>query len=135
MLFSGVNTLRRVLLPGCVVCVEVYLDHLFGLFDLLEICLIVGQVCLVIGDAEHIAVVPVYQVHLLRFVAAFAQDGLGDVVPGQLSEDADAFVLKDWRQRCSFFLRFELRLLRLGDAVIVIMASVSYLLECVGPVV
>ena len=135
MLFSGVNTLRRVLLPGCVVCVEVCLDHLFGLFDLLEICLIVGQVCLVIGDTEHIAVVPVYQVHLLRFVAAFAQDGLGDVVPGQLSEDADAFVLKDWRQRCSFFLRFELRLLRLGDAVIVIMASVSYLLECVGPVV
>ena len=135
MLFSGVNTLRRVLLPGCVVCVEVYLDHLFGLFDLLEICLIVGQVCLVIGDTEHIAVVPVYQVHLLCFVAAFAQDGLGDVVPGQLSEDADAFVLKDWRQRCSFFLRVELRLLRLGDAVIVIMASVSYLLECVGPVV
>lgn len=117
------------------ICVEVYLDHLFGLFDLLEICLIVGQVCLVVGNTEHIAVVSVYQVHLLRFVAAFAQDSLSDVVPGQLSEDADAFVFKDWRQRCSFFLRVDLLLLRLGDGVIVIMASVSYLLECVGPVV
>lgn len=80
MLFSGVNTLRRVLLPGCVVCVEVYLDHLFGLFDLMEICLIVGQVCLVVGNTEHIAVVSVQEIDFLGFRPPVTKNGFQDVL-------------------------------------------------------